>query len=281
MAAAPGRPRSSAARYETIYGVGLLDDLHNYFPALLYDHSRFSNLTSVFHYVRSQMNQRFNLYSYGAQMYREDSAPAPTSAPFVFVPPTPRMATAGAPAGPPTPIQTTTVRQRFEDPPTPVPGGQEDLTTVVSNLNATRVLLDLLGLGTLAAAPMPDLNDPFPPLRRQTAAPGADLWGPLRGNPFGDQFRAPVVVRPSQAVIGRNTELVAGNTLPSNTVCTVCQEAISETDQARRLIPCAHVYHRACIDQWFARSVFCPTCRHDIREAPVAPAAEPSTTPLE
>ncbi len=270
MDAAPGgRPRSSAARYETIYGVGLLDDLHNYFPALLYDHSRFSNLTSVFHYVRSQMNQRFNLYGYGAQIYRDDLAA--TAAPFVFVPPTPRMAAAGGPAGPHTPIQTTTVRQRFEDPPTPVPGGQEDLTTVVNNLNATRVLLDLLGLGTLTAAPAPILQDPFPTLRRQTAAPGADIWA---------QFRAPVVVRPSQAVIGRNTELVVGNMIPSNTVCAVCQEAISETDQARRLIPCAHVYHRACIDQWFARSVFCPTCRHDIREAPT-PAAVPSTTPLE
>ena len=273
---APGR-----LQYDTIYGVGLLDDLHNYFPALLYEHSRFSNLTSVFHYVRTQMNARFNLYSYGAQMYRDEGA-ASTAPPFVFVPPTPRMAPM-QPQGPPTPIQTT-VRQRFEDPPTPPAAttqaqAQEDLMTVVNSLNSSRILLDLLGLGTgLGAGPQISLHDPFPPLRRQTATPAADVWGPLRGNPFGDQFRAPVVVRPSQTVLARNTELLAGNTLPSNTVCAVCQEAIGEADSARRLIPCTHVYHRSCIDQWFARSVFCPTCRHDIREAPVAaPASGPAT----
>jgi hypothetical protein len=56
--------------YESVYGVSLLDDLHNYFPALLYDQGRFADIHSIFHYVRSQMNSRFNLYSYGASMFR-------------------------------------------------------------------------------------------------------------------------------------------------------------------------------------------------------------------
>ena len=56
--------------YEVIYNVGILDDVHNYFPSLLYDTGRFTNLQQVFHYIRTQMNTRFNLYSYGASRAR-------------------------------------------------------------------------------------------------------------------------------------------------------------------------------------------------------------------
>lgn len=53
--------------YHYIYNVGLLDDLHNYFPAFLYDTGRFQSLPQVFSYMRTQMNTRFNLHSYGAR----------------------------------------------------------------------------------------------------------------------------------------------------------------------------------------------------------------------
>jgi hypothetical protein len=59
--------------YEVVYNVVLLDDIHNYFPALLYDTGRFNDITSVFHYVRSQMNSRFNLYSYGSSLFRANN----------------------------------------------------------------------------------------------------------------------------------------------------------------------------------------------------------------
>jgi hypothetical protein len=39
----------------------------------------------------------------------------------------------------------------------------------------------------------------------------------------------------------------------------------------RRLRPCQHSFHRACIDEWFRRSVFCPSCRHDIRNPTPSP----------
>ena len=89
----PGIPN-----YEVIYNVGLLDDVHNYFPALLYDHGRFQNLPSLFHYVRNQMNTRFNLFAYGASRYTAPAppasaapAPAPAPAPAARAPPIPRL----------------------------------------------------------------------------------------------------------------------------------------------------------------------------------------------
>lgn len=237
--------------YETIYNVGLLDDLHNYFPALLYEQNRFSNLTSVFHYVRSQMNRRFNLYAHGAQAFHHQQFETQEPVPII-IPPTPIARPAQQP-----PTPNVQIRER---PVAPTRNEEQDLQSAVESLTGARLMLDLLGLGTGV-----QLQDTFPPLRRQTNAPGAEFW---------NQFRAPVVVRPSQAILEQNTELLEATGVPSNTVCAVCQETIQPTDQLRRLRPCTHVYHRSCIDQWFARSVYCPTCRHDIREATTGESAQ-------
>lgn len=45
--------------------------------------------------------------------------------------------------------------------------------------------------------------------------------------------------------------------------CAVCLEAFTEGDQQRTL-PCFHVFHAMCVDNWLKSSTFCPTCRHDV-----------------
>lgn len=62
--AAPSYPS-----YETLYGVGLLDDIHNYFPALLYDSQSFATVPEVLAYVQMQTRQRFDLFSLGRGAY--------------------------------------------------------------------------------------------------------------------------------------------------------------------------------------------------------------------
>ena len=42
-------PRPS---YETLYGVGLLDDIHNYYPAVLYEPTRFNSVGALLHYFQ-------------------------------------------------------------------------------------------------------------------------------------------------------------------------------------------------------------------------------------
>jgi hypothetical protein len=54
--------------YEYVYNVGLLDDLHNYFPAFLYDSGRFQTPAQVFHYLRTELHSRFNLPAHGARL---------------------------------------------------------------------------------------------------------------------------------------------------------------------------------------------------------------------
>jgi hypothetical protein len=109
--------------YQVIYGVNLLDDLHNYFPELLYNQGRFNNVHSIFHYVRSQMHSRFNLYSYGARQFRA-TAPAP-------IPPTP-------------PVQFPYWRQPQPQPQVRPPAREQD---VFDNLGAANILLTLFGAG--------------------------------------------------------------------------------------------------------------------------------------
>lgn len=210
-----------SANYEVIYGVGLLDDVHNYFPSLLYDNGRFQTLPQVFHYIRHQMDARFNLFSYGAQRH---AASQQQQQQQQRVEPIPRpMSSSGfgqAPSTPRTPrndIVYSPIRQ--------------------SSLTSANILMALLGIGGTN-----------------------DTW---------NSFNTPVIVAPSAETISLNTHLLNGIT---NTTCAICQDAIVSTDTCRRLNPCQHTYHQICIDQWFQRSVACPTCRHDIRDAtPISP----------
>ena len=197
--------------YQRVYNVGLLDDIHNYFPALLYDQGRFQTLPTLFSYIRNQMNTRFNLFSYGASLAaRTTNAAAPATAPSV----------------------------------------EEDLVASIAGVN---VLLQLL-----QPSGMSGLTEFMPASRiRRREEQHASVWASIH---------PPVIVAPTEEILAANTQLIVGSDLPSNTVCSICQDSIVAAEACRRITACQHTYHRTCIDQWFSRSVFCPSCRHDIRE---------------
>lgn len=50
-----------------------------------------------------------------------------------------------------------------------------------------------------------------------------------------------------------------------NPNCVVCFSNFKVGEQVRRL-PCAHLFHRMCIDRWLRNSQCCPLCRHSISE---------------
>ena len=55
--------------YERVYEVGLLDDIHNYFPDVLYNSSRFTSVPILLAYVQDRIRSRFNLFDYGRRQY--------------------------------------------------------------------------------------------------------------------------------------------------------------------------------------------------------------------
>jgi hypothetical protein len=46
--------------------------------------------------------------------------------------------------------------------------------------------------------------------------------------------------------------------------CAICLNDLTEGDSCRQL-PCDHIFHTDCIDQWFTLSVACPMCKRNIR----------------
>ena len=244
--------------YQVVYGVGLLDDVHNYFPALLYDQGRFQTLTNVFSYVRSQLNNRFNLYAYGARLSQAQAqaqaqaqgqaqGQGQTAAPSSFSPPATYTTTTTPPP----------IIRSFRG-----AGGASDNEVMAS----ASFLLNMLNLGLEGEAG-------FTPLRAGTFGGGGGGTGGTgaTGATGGiwAAFRAPVIVAPSTAVLASNTSILNASDVSNNlvgVVCTICQDTVIPTDLCRRLNACQHVYHKACIDEWFTRSVFCPSCRHDVRE---------------
>ena len=232
--------------YVSVYGVGLLDDIHNYFPALLYDTGRFQNVANVFSYVRNQLDTRFNLFRHGASLYaasqRNQQTPLTQSHQTTNVPP----ATVPFPYVSPTPLQYGSA--------TPLPYGSATPLPRATR-NANEVAAANLLLGFLRMSTEDDLSNYIQlPTRTATATATAT-------NPWTD----PVIVRPTAQAIAAGTEPVLGSSLAENTGCAICQDTIIPTDPARRLVACGHVYHRGCIDEWLRRSVYCPSCRHDIR----------------
>ena len=45
--------------------------------------------------------------------------------------------------------------------------------------------------------------------------------------------------------------------------CSVCLETMLTGAEVRSL-PCAHVFHRKCVDKWLVRKRKCPLCKLDI-----------------
>lgn len=208
--------------YQVVYNVGLLDDLHNYFPALLYNHSRFQNVPSILHYVRNQLNTRFNLYSYGASLVEQRDPPQPQQ----------RIPTRAQPSQMP--------------------------------LDSTNDLLSTLLFGLLSQNDVNVID-----LQRVSPFVRTSQRGGRETNP--QNYFDPVIVRATDEVIERNTQVLNGSDIPAGTICVICQDIVRSNETSRKIIACAHTFHKTCIDQWFQTNVHCPTCRHDIREAVIAP----------
>ena len=47
-----------------------------------------------------------------------------------------------------------------------------------------------------------------------------------------------------------------------------------------RTLPCRHIYHSRCIDQWFQRSKFCPTCKRSVLLPPLPPPPTSTSTSI-
>nr|XP_039257241.1 E3 ubiquitin-protein ligase RNF126-B-like [Styela clava] len=68
----------------------------------------------------------------------------------------------------------------------------------------------------------------------------------------------------SQTAIQRlSTVTISKEHVDANKDCSVCMESFVKDDKAKRL-PCEHMFHIKCIDQWLKLHNTCPICRTNI-----------------
>ena len=244
--------------YESVYGVGLLDDLHNYFPAVLYEPSSFHSVRDLLTYISVRTRRRFDLYSNAMNSYHDtpvtdtpETAAAPVAQDQRVASNLPRhnftgssyAATAASAAASAVTAPSSALNAATN--PTANPVRRNNL-----HLPATTNVLSALIAG-LADMNEVDTNSVYRIL----------LTPPVPRVPT--TFMEPVVIRPTQDQITQSTRLGIPN--DPTEVCTICQETIEENQPARLILHCEHWFHTSCIDVWFQQDVHCPVCRHDIR----------------
>jgi hypothetical protein len=58
--------------------------------------------------------------------------------------------------------------------------------------------------------------------------------------------------------------------LSSQTECGICLDGFcQDTSLDLRTLPCQHIFHSHCIDQWLQRSVSCPICKRSVLAPPL------------
>jgi hypothetical protein len=232
--------------YQRLYGVQLLDDIHNYFPAFLYDQGQFLTLTDVFRYLNHQMHSQFNLFSRGyAEYTRANPIPAPHYTQVRTAAATP------AASGPrPTTARTTSTTNPI------------NMTTTTETIDITPLFTTYLNPGSTfqRTGGLRTAGTTTVPTTHSEGFLAQAILSMLGGG------LDPVVVRPTNEEISQGTSLRLATRTDEPDTCAICQDHYTEGQAIRTLTHCHHAFHKGCIDPWFERNVHCPVCRHDIRE---------------
>ena len=283
----------------------MLDDLHNYFPELLYRPERFRTVPDLLGYVQQQTRSHFNLLDRGYQMFNNHiySTMYANNTNTIVEPSEERRNTPAGWSHPPTERRPPTDERRpppVERQPslptverrTPTVERQPSLPTVERQPPLTIPLMerhnDLSGQ-TVPSTPLRHrsnrmsilipparsipLYDHTPPLFQTTfdsrGLTTLDTGGlaTLVSALFGaENLMEPVYVTPSSEDISANTT-TTHLSITSSENCAICQEAMRADEHVRTINQCWHTFHTSCIDEWFRTSVRCPNCRLDIRTA--------------
>jgi hypothetical protein len=246
-----------ADNYQRVYEVGLLDDIHNYFPALLYQPQNFTSVSDILLYVQQKTQQRFNLFDYGRRRYMQQQS----------------ANTARTPSS---------IRRNYMDMQNTYETSMNDMRVDFQNIPVPIVASPILQTpvrppsAALQSAVLPllrSLNINAPARVIRTTRGGNEAWASL-----GALYQDVVVHATQEMINGASQEQMLETDIDDD--CAICQDHMRQGELTRVLTVCQHQFHRACIDNWLLNeSVICPTCRHDIRQ-PARPASARGTPHL-
>ena len=247
------------SNYEQIYHIGLLDDLHNFFPAILYQPQRFRSVQDLLQYISQQAQSQFNLFDMGLRRFEQTQPTAGRGRnmtipqPQPLQPRTPTMQ----------PIRTT------------IPSAPARTSSAAPYMNIITETYDLTpalttSLTSLLGGDMPRTTGTQAPLTT------LDAFLSLLRMP---QTLDPVIVAPTQEQINAATHVYEClREQDRSNICSICQEDYTDNVLVRQIRHCNHTFHRQCIDQWFQQNTHCPVCRFDIRNHSTSTATSSSTS---
>jgi hypothetical protein len=265
-----------------VYPIQLLNDLHNWYPDVLYNPGRFHTVQDLLDYIRSGAD--VNPYTRGLTLYNSwrhagtTRAPTAVSAATTVTPspPVPSYVSSSSVVNPYT-IPTVNIHsQHTTTPTTTVPstsvaGGAGTRYTPPQHTSVVSIFEYLMDNGS-ELTPTTNIRASIPLNFSDTTSNrlGTSILSALLGLPTGagglESFlNQTVAVRPTQEQIATNTILIA-STGDEDDNCAICQDSFECEQELRRINHCGHFFHKECIDTWLGTNVHCPTCRHDIRE---------------
>jgi hypothetical protein len=241
----------------SIYHAPMLNDLHNYFPEILYNPGRFQTTQDLIQYIIQVANE--NPYLRGQAQYnyyqtlRHASASAALSPSISAPPPAYATATVSAPSlSSPLPAMQPAMQPPLQ--PSLQPSDRIYRTTTRISRFSSDDDRDFFNILFAPQGSSPVRGDNF-----VTTLLGQLLHGAPQ------TFLDPVIVSPSAEQIDEATTVETA-IITQEDNCAICQEEIGMGQEMRTIDHCHHTFHQHCIDIWFQRNVRCPTCRHDIRD---------------
>ena len=216
------------------YHIQLLNDLHQWFPEVLYNPQRFQGVQDLIRYIIQVASH--NTYEYARSQYHTMQSTVPIMQSHMASR-VPQAVVSQAPQAP----QAHPVRQV-----SPLFPYENDSSNTVFVRTVQRPAL------------FSSLSNTFISSILEHVFNGDDT---SRVHNFLDDV---VVIHPTDEQISTSTIVEAADTVQDDN-CAICQDEIEE-DQSMRIIKhCRHYFHKHCIDVWFQSNVTCPTCRYDIR----------------
>lgn len=227
------------------YSIPLLNELHEHFPDILYQPTRFRNVGDLLNYIIGVAQQ--NPYTTARDEYYRLRRSAPAT-------------TVSSRSIPIQPVPQHHVPQHHAP------------QSSLPDLSMNRIVYGLFDAQHEISLERPAVF-PMRPNRRAAASAAASdpimsFIGDLLGGSGGLQsfLDQPVVVRPTTDQIDTHTILIRAFQQQDDN-CAICQDPIEVNQMMRIISHCTHRFHQNCIDTWFESHVTCPTCRHDIRES--------------
>jgi Ring finger domain len=222
-----------------VYPIQFLNDIHNFFPEILYNPGRFRTVQDLLEYIRQGAD--VNPYMRGLQLYQVRQTHN------LFRNTTQTFATTRVPTNTSLPTRT-----NFSVPVSLVQNSQQLPTVIIDEHQNTDDALSNMVLTILSSLYPINLRD---------------------------FYNERVEVRPTDEQIRSSTTVHYRASSTNEDICAICQDGFEEAQELRKINHCNHTFHKTCIDTWFQSNVRCPTCRYDIRESTTNETNAPPPVP--